>query len=222
MSQVTLHTRCVAPPIDKIYHKVSKLPQHWASGIIRYDVNSARWSFEVGLTVKINGQPTFSKLQYIILWKLGCVVIFLYSIHSRFTFQLIFVSHCSCNLFNKISTKFSRFLKKTLCRNIYTTAIVGWNLLLWWMQRIPLKHWHISGTILSGCTLLQNREGSLRRFEQITFILHIRLSRDLSYERSTASSKASSPHSTIWHFLFQFTVSSPFFKVIQKLNMSSS
>jgi len=36
-----------------------------------------------------------------------------------------------------------------------------------------------------------------KRFEQITFILHIRLSRGLSYERSTASSKASSPHSTI-------------------------
>ena len=37
----------------------------------------------------------------------------------------------------------------------------------------------------------------------------------LSYDRSKASSKASSPHSAIQSFLFQMTVSSPFLKVIQ-------
>ena len=36
----------------------------------------------------------------------------------------------------------------------------------------------------------------------------------LSYDRSKASSKASSPHSAIQSFLFQMTVSSPFLKVI--------
>ena len=37
----------------------------------------------------------------------------------------------------------------------------------------------------------------------------------LSYDRSKASSKASSPHSAIQSFLFQMRVSSTFFKVIQ-------
>jgi hypothetical protein len=37
----------------------------------------------------------------------------------------------------------------------------------------------------------------------------------LSYDRSKASSKASSPHSAIQSFLLQMTVSSPFLKVIQ-------
>jgi len=36
----------------------------------------------------------------------------------------------------------------------------------------------------------------------------------LSYDRSKASSKASSPHSAIQSFLFQMRVSSPFLKVI--------
>ena len=37
----------------------------------------------------------------------------------------------------------------------------------------------------------------------------------LSYDRSKASSKASSPHSAIQSFIFQMRVSSPFLKVIQ-------
>ena len=37
----------------------------------------------------------------------------------------------------------------------------------------------------------------------------------LSYDRSKASSKASSPHSAIQTVLFQMRVSSPFLKVIQ-------
>ena len=37
----------------------------------------------------------------------------------------------------------------------------------------------------------------------------------MSYDRSKASSKASSPHSAIQSFLFQMRVSSPFLKVIQ-------
>jgi hypothetical protein len=37
----------------------------------------------------------------------------------------------------------------------------------------------------------------------------------LSYDRSKASSKASSPHSAIKSFVFQMRVSSPFLKVIQ-------
>jgi len=44
----------------------------------------------------------------------------------------------------------------------------------------------------------------------------------LSYDRSKASSKASSPQSAIQSFLFQMRVSSPFFKVIQYLSTSSS
>ena len=43
----------------------------------------------------------------------------------------------------------------------------------------------------------------------------------LSYDRSKASSKASSPHSAIQSFLFQMRVSSPFLKVIQQLPTSS-
>jgi hypothetical protein len=37
----------------------------------------------------------------------------------------------------------------------------------------------------------------------------------LSYDRSKASSKASSPNSAIYSFLLQMRVSSPFLKVIQ-------
>jgi hypothetical protein len=37
----------------------------------------------------------------------------------------------------------------------------------------------------------------------------------LSYDRSKASSKASSPHSAIQSFFLQMSVSSPFLKVIQ-------
>ena len=44
----------------------------------------------------------------------------------------------------------------------------------------------------------------------------------LSYDRSKASCKASSPHSAIQSFLFQMKVSSPFLKVIQQLPTSSS
>jgi hypothetical protein len=44
----------------------------------------------------------------------------------------------------------------------------------------------------------------------------------LSYDRSKASSKASSPHSAIQSFLLQMRVSSPFLKIIQKLPTSSS
>ena len=44
----------------------------------------------------------------------------------------------------------------------------------------------------------------------------------LSYDRSKASSKASSSHSAILSFLLQMRVSSPFLKVIQNLPTSSS
>ena len=44
----------------------------------------------------------------------------------------------------------------------------------------------------------------------------------LFYDRSKASSKASSPHSAIQSFLLQMRVSSPFLKVIQQLPTSSS
>ena len=44
----------------------------------------------------------------------------------------------------------------------------------------------------------------------------------LSYERSEASSKSSSPHSANQSFLLQMRVSSPFLKVIQQLPTSSS
>jgi hypothetical protein len=45
-------------------------------------------------------------------------------------------------------------------------------------------------------------------------LLHSSFS-SLSYDRSKASSKASSPYSAIQSFLFQMRVSSPFLKVIQ-------
>ena len=44
----------------------------------------------------------------------------------------------------------------------------------------------------------------------------------LSYDRSKASSKTSSPHSAIQSFLLHMRVSSPFLKVIQQLPTSSS
>ena len=54
---------------------------------------------------------------------------------------------------------------------------------------------------------------------QLSFIpfIHsfIRVVRSSSYDRSVVSSKASSPHSAMWCFLFQFTISSRFLKVIQ-------
>ena len=46
-------------------------------------------------------------------------------------------------------------------------------------------------------------------------VLFIHSFSSLSYDRSKASSKASSPHSAIQSFLFQMRVSSPFLKVIQ-------
>ena len=49
----------------------------------------------------------------------------------------------------------------------------------------------------------------------IYIYLYIHSFSSLSYDRSKASSKASSPHSAIQSFLFQMRVSSPFLKVIQ-------
>jgi disulfide bond formation protein DsbB len=43
-----------------------------------------------------------------------------------------------------------------------------------------------------------------------------------SYDRSTKSSTASSPHSANWRFLFQFPISSHFLKDIQWMLTSSS
>jgi hypothetical protein len=51
-------------------------------------------------------------------------------------------------------------------------------------------------------------------FRDIFSIYFISLS-SLSYDRSKASSKSSSPHSVIQSFLLQMRVSSPFLKVIQ-------
>ena len=49
----------------------------------------------------------------------------------------------------------------------------------------------------------------------INWLVFIRSFSSLSYDRSKASSKASSPHSAIQSFLLQMRVSSPFLKVIQ-------
>ena len=46
-------------------------------------------------------------------------------------------------------------------------------------------------------------------------LINIHSFSSLSYDRSKASSKASSPHSATQSFLFQMRVSSPFLKVIQ-------
>jgi len=56
------------------------------------------------------------------------------------------------------------------------------------------------------------------RVKSLTFRLlmsYIHSFSSLSYDRSKASSKASSPHRAIQSFLFQMRVSSPFLKVIQ-------
>ena len=50
--------------------------------------------------------------------------------------------------------------------------------------------------------------------ERLTFIF-IHSFSSLSYDRSKASSKASSPHSAIQSFVLQMRVFSPFLKVIQ-------
>ena len=49
----------------------------------------------------------------------------------------------------------------------------------------------------------------------INWLVFIHSFSSLSYDRSKASSKASSPYSAIQSFLFQMRVSSPFLKVIQ-------
>jgi hypothetical protein len=61
-----------------------------------------------------------------------------------------------------------------------------------------------------GCELwrLAYRREHMRNHYFISFS-------SLSYDRSKASSKASSPHSAIQSFLFQMRVSSPFLKVMQ-------
>ena len=60
----------------------------------------------------------------------------------------------------------------------------------------------------------------VRRWRELATFIHSFSS--LSYDRSKASSKASSPHSAIQSFLLQMRVSSPFLKVIQQLPASSS
>jgi len=51
--------------------------------------------------------------------------------------------------------------------------------------------------------------------QTITTEFYIHLFSSMSYDRSKASSKASSPHSAIQSFLSQMRVSSPFLTVIQ-------
>jgi hypothetical protein len=55
-----------------------------------------------------------------------------------------------------------------------------------------------------------------------SYLIYIHSFSSLSYDRSKASSKASSPHTAIQSFLLQMRVSSPFLKVIQQLRTSSS
>ena len=57
---------------------------------------------------------------------------------------------------------------------------------------------------------------------EVSDILFIHSFSSLYYDRSKASSKASSPNSAIQSFLFQMRISSPFLKVIQQLPTSSS
>ena len=60
----------------------------------------------------------------------------------------------------------------------------------------------------------RNRTGyTSLRIVELSVVIHSFSS--LSYDRSKASSKASSPHSAIQSFLLQVRVSSPFLKVIQ-------
>jgi len=55
----------------------------------------------------------------------------------------------------------------------------------------------------------------LNLYIYIYIYIYIHSFSSLSYDRSKASSKASSPHSAIQSFLFQMRVSSPFLKVIK-------
>ena len=65
-------------------------------------------------------------------------------------------------------------------------------------------------TVGSDCTGIRNIHSSIHSF------------RSMSYDRSIASSKSSSPQSVILLFLIMFAVSSPFRKVIQLLLTSYS
>jgi len=58
--------------------------------------------------------------------------------------------------------------------------------------------------------LLQVLEGGIEYFIHIYIYIFIHSFSSLSYDRSKASTKASSPHSAIQSFLFQMRVSSPF------------
>ena len=78
----------------------------------------------------------------------------------------------------------------------------------------------IKSSLLYGFEKWRLTENNKRRAEATEMDALRRSSRihsfsSLSYDRSKASSKASSPHSAIQSFLFQMRVSSPFLKVIQ-------
>jgi hypothetical protein len=62
---------------------------------------------------------------------------------------------------------------------------------------------------------LTSSSGRTRPLTEMSTRIFIHSFSSLSYDRSKASSKASSPYSAIQSFLFQMRVSSPFLKVIQ-------
>jgi len=88
-------------------------------------------------------------------------------------------------------------------------------------DRMPKKSFtqELEGTRRRG----RPRKGWREEVERDLQVLGVRRWRELvihsfsslSYDRSKASSKVSSPHSSIQSFLFQMRVSSPFLKVIQ-------
>jgi hypothetical protein len=103
----------------------------------------------------------------------------------------------------------------TICnafRNSVNWQLIG-NIWTWRVQA------NTSTTALITTKYSYNSVTILKRF--LTFIISKTVKRissfirSLSYERSTASSKANSPHRAIWCFLLQFPVSSGFLKDIQ-------
>jgi hypothetical protein len=88
----------------------------------------------------------------------------------------------------------------------------------------PCAFIHSNELIPTRCSNYAGRDDSVKidnssieRVEEFKYLgtMFIHSFSSLSYDRSKASSKASSLHNAIQSFLFQMRVSSPFLKVIQ-------
>ena len=84
-----------------------------------------------------------------------------------------------------------------------------------WSKNLKGRQDHFSGLGVHGMITLRN---ILKR----TSYQGVHSFSSLSYDRSKASSRATSPHSAIQSFLLQMRILSPFLKVIQQFPTSSS